>query len=89
MESGYVSFPDRLQLQCELMEEEKTVVAAGETLDDKNLFLPSVIVKRDVLHKVKYYNELLGDLAENDLLYRLLQEGSVLLFENVFVSKSE
>ena len=89
MESGYVSFPDRLQLQCELMEEEKTVVAAGETLDDKNLFLPSVIVKRDVLHKVKYYNELLGDLAKNDLLYRLLQEGSVLLFENVFVSKSE
>ena len=26
---------------------------------------------------------------KNDLLYRLLQEGSVVLFENVFVSKTE
>ena len=89
MESGYVSFPDRLQSQYEFMEEEHEVVAAGETLDSKSLFLPSVIVRRDVLHRVKYYDESIGNLAENDLLYRLLQEGSVVLFENVFVSKTE
>lgn len=61
----------------------------GKSLDSKNLFLPSVIVRRDVLHRVKYYDESIGNLAENDLLYRLLQEGSVVLFENVFVSKTE
>lgn len=89
MESGYVSFPDRLQSQYEFMEEEYEVVAAGETLDSKSLFLPSVIVRRDVLHRVKYYDESIGDLAENDLLCRLLQVGSVVLFENVLVSKAE
>lgn len=89
MESGYVSFPDRLQSQYEFMEEEQEVVAVGETLDDKNLFLPSVFVRRDVLQRVKYYDESIGDFAENDLLCRLLQVGSVVLFENVFVSKTE
>ena len=88
MESGYVSFPDRLQSQHEFMEEEQEVVAAGAALDGKNLFLPTVIVRRDVLHRVKYYDESIGDLAENDLLCRLLQVGSVVLFENVFVSKT-
>ena len=89
MESGYVSSPDRLQSQYEFMEEEQEVVAMGATLDDKNLFLPSVIIRRDVLHRVKYYDESIGDLAENDLLCRLLQEGSVVLFKNMFVSKTE
>ena len=89
MESGYVSFPDRLQSQYEFMEEEQEVVAVGATLDGENLFLPTVIVRRDVLHRVKYYDESIGNLAENDLLYRLLQVGSIVLFENVFVSKTE
>ncbi|WP_279135591.1 glycosyltransferase family 2 protein [Parabacteroides johnsonii] len=89
MESGYVSSPDRLQSQYEFMEEEQEVIAMGATLDDKNLFLPSVIIRRDVLHRVKYYDESIGDLAENDLLCRLLQEGSVVLFKNMFVSKTE
>lgn len=89
MESGYVSFPDRLQSQYEFMEEEQEVVAVGATLDGENLFLPTVIVRRDVLHRVKYYDEPIGNLAENDLLYRLLQVGSIVLFENVFVSKTE
>lgn len=53
MESGYVSFPDRLQSQYEFMEEEQEVVAVGATLDGENLFLPTVIVRRDVLHRVK------------------------------------
>lgn len=89
MEPGYASFPDRLQSQYEFMEEEQEVVAAGEALDDENLFLPSVIVRRNVLHRVKYFDESIGNLAENDLLCRLLQVGSVVLFENVFVSKAE
>lgn len=89
MESGYVSFPDRLQSQYEFMEEEQEVVAVGATLDGENLFLPTIIVRRDVLHRVKYYDESIGNLAENDLLYRLLQVGSIVLFENVFVSKTE
>lgn len=89
MEPGYVSFPDRLQSQYEFMEEEQEVVAAGEALDDENMFLPSVIVRRNVLHRVKYFDESIGNLAENDLLCRLLQVGSVVLFENVFVSKAE
>lgn len=39
--------------------------------------------------RVKYFDESIGNLAENDLLCRLLQVGSVVLFENVFVSKAE
>ena len=52
MESGYVSFPDRLQSQYEFMEEEHEVVAAGEHWTAK-FVLASVIVRRDVLHRVK------------------------------------
>lgn len=82
MESGYISHPERLRLQFEFMEDNKDVVAAGKALDNKKIFLPTIIVRREVLHKIKYYDELLDGLAEENLCCRLLQEGLIVLFDN-------
>lgn len=75
-------------VDAEFMEEERDVVAVGTTLDDKNLFMQSVIVRLDILHRGTYNDESIGNLADNDLRCRLLQVRSVLLFEKVFVSKT-
>ena len=82
---GHLSCLDRLHSQYELLEENPDLVAAGESRDGKSLFLPSIIVRRDVLHRIKYLNELLGNDAEKELLYRLLQEGSVMLLEDICI----
>ena len=82
---GHLSCPDRLQLQYELLEENPDLIAAGESRDGESLFFPSIIVRRDVLHRTKYLNELLGNDAEKELLYRLLQVGSVMLLEDICI----
>lgn len=82
---SHLSCLDRLQSQYELLEEDSDLVAAGESKDGESLFLPSIIVRREVLHRIKYLNELLGDNAEKELLYRLLQEGSVMLLDDICI----
>ena len=82
---GHLSCLDRLHSQYELLEENPDLVAAGESRDGECLFLPSIIVRRDVLHRTKYLNELLGNDSEKELLYRLLQEGSVMLLEDICI----
>ena len=80
MDADDIAMPDRLEKQVAYLEEHSDVLAVGSGC----ISLPGGVF----LHRVKYYDESIGDLAENDLLCRLLQVGSVVLFENVFVSKT-
>lgn len=85
MDPHFISRPDRLHAQYLFMEDKEKVVAAAETLDGENLLWPSMIIRRNVLHQIKYYNELLEDRAEQELLYRLLKKGDIILQENIFL----
>lgn len=86
MDPHFISHPDRLHSQYSFMEKKGEIVAAAESSDGENLLWPSLIIRRKVLHQVKYYNELLEEMAEQDLLYRLLQKGDIILLENIFIS---
>lgn len=85
MDPHFISRPDRLHAQYLFMEDKEKVVAAAETLDGENLLWSSMIIRRNVLHQIKYYNELLEDRAEQELLYRLLKKGDIILQENIFL----
>ena len=82
-DSHYLSRPDRLEQQYKLMESDSETVASGEMRVADTLFLPSVMVCRSVLHHIKYIDELSGEKAGKKLFHSLLQEGTVILLEDV------